>query len=86
MKKIHIIIASTIIFLATTLTAVALKETSGQLEKVTVQTELYPVKVIEINGETRTMWVQAKNSKAKTVSFYTDKKIVDELLLKLRRH
>lgn len=84
MKRLNLILASTIILLATTLTAVALKETSGQLEKVTVQTELYPMKVIETNGQTRTLWVQAKNNKAKTMSFLADKKTVDEILLKLK--
>ena len=84
MKKSHIIFGSTIILLATTLTAVALKVTDGQLEKVIVQTELYPMKVIETNGQTRTLWVQAKNNKAKTMSFLADKKTVDEILLKLK--
>ena len=83
MTKSRIIFGSTIILLATSLTA-ALKVTGGQLEKVTVQTELYPMKVIETNGQTRTLWVQAKNKNAKTVSFYADKKTVDEILLKLK--
>ena len=62
-------VASTITLLATTLTAVALKEASGQLEKITFQTELYPMKVIETNGQTRIMWYQTKNNKADKLFF-----------------
>lgn len=84
MKKSRIIFGSTIILLTTSLTAIALKAFGGQLEKVTIQTELYPMKAIETNGQTGTLWVQAKNKKAKTIRFYADEKTVDAILLKLK--
>ena len=86
MKKI--IYIAIILFFAS-LTILFLKSKERQPEKLTIQTELYPVQVndekkINSPGRTRTIWVQAKNKKAKNISFYVDAVTVDAIVERLK--
>ena len=83
MKKFkHIYVPTFVLLLVLTICLVKLK--GNDLEPINIRTELYPVKVIETNGSTRTLWVQAKTKTAVNISFMADATTADAIIKKMR--
>ncbi len=86
-KQIYI---SIIIFVFAFATILVLRSNETQVEKVTIQTGLHIVENFKMTGTivgyraTNTKWVQDKNKKATSISFYADITTVNEIIRKLK--